>query len=222
MSNNNQRYADRQGMIATSQGASVTPWRFAIAMFTSRWFAIGLAVTDGMISYRGLRDWDVDVFPAATLATLIAILQGVVGMALTSGQPIGEQFTNRFFADTGPMGIIRRCLGLFVCGIVASLYLFDIASNFVAFHGLQFEATADGLVRALLMLFAASFVTIADECFHVFSDILSTQADTNKSNYRTQTYDAQLRGRYQVHYMKTAQTVADDLGRQHGQSWRPN
>ncbi|NEQ53426.1 MAG: hypothetical protein F6K11_25375 [Leptolyngbya sp. SIO3F4] len=215
------KHADRQSMIVTTSGASVTPWRFTLAMFTSRWFAIGLAVVDGCISYRGLRSWDVDIFPAATLALLIALLQGVVGMALTSGQPIGEEFTNRFFNDSGPMGMIRRSLGVFVCLIVLSLYLFDIASNFVAFHGTEFEPTANATIRAMLFLFAATFVTVADECFHVFSDILSTQADNNSSNYRSKTYDSQLRSRYQSHYMKTASTVADDLGKTHGANWRP-
>lgn len=208
-------------MIVTSSGASVVPWRFNLGMFTSRWFALSLAVVDGCISYRGLRDWEVDVFPAAMLSLLIALLQAIVGMALTSGQPIGEEFNARFFSDTGPMGMIRRSLGVFVCMIVASLYIFDIASNFVAFHGTTFEASTNGAIRALLFLFAATFVTVADECFHVFSDILSTQSDNNASNYHSKTYDSRLKSRYQSHYIKTAATVADDLGTRDGANWRP-
>ena len=217
-----QRHADRQTMIATIHGASVTPWRFSLAMLTSRTFAISLAVVDGCITYRGLRNWDVPLFPAVTMALLIALLQGVVGMALTSGLPLGEQFTQRFFADSGPMGLLRRCLGLFVLTTVVSLYLFDIGSNFLAFNGdAPLEATPGGMVRVLALLFAAGFVTLADETFHVFSDILSSQAATNHSNYRSQTYDAQLRSRYQSHYMRSAAPMAEEMGKTHGANWRP-
>jgi hypothetical protein len=217
------RYADYQPM--TTYGTArptVAPWRYGATVLSSRAFAIGLAVADAVVSYGGMRDLEIGRGEAAMGAAFILIVQSSVAIALTSGQPIGESFNARFFKDKGKMGQLKRWLGYVLLSAVVLLYLVDAVTNFAAFTGGDFlpNTGAEGLRAAIAIVFALG-LTFGDELLHVFSDENSLGATANRVSHQAQTHHAALQARYQQHYMKSAKDVADELGQQHGESWRP-
>lgn len=217
-----QKYSSQPMQISSRGQPSVQPWRYLAAMLAGRYFALGLAIADGFISYGGLRDWQVETGPALAIASLIALVQGAVGVALTSGQPIGEKFQQRFFGDRGPLGTFKRVMGCVVVIFITSIYLVDIITNFVEIHGLSFQFTVGGCVRALALLTVAAFFTIGDEVLHCFADDMATGLASNNSRYMADTYSQKLNESYQQSYMKTAYPRSRDIGVDHGEHWNPS
>jgi hypothetical protein len=217
------RYADYQPMATYGQARpTVAPWRYGATVLSSRAFAIGLAVADALVSYRGMRDLEISAPEAAMGAGFILIVQSSVAVALTSGQPIGESFNARFFKDKGKLGQLKRWLGYVLLSAVVLLYVVDVLTNFAAFTGGDFlpSSGAEGLRAAIAIVFALG-LTFGDELLHVFSDENAVGATANRVSHQAQVHHAQLQARYQTHYLKSAQSVADELGQQHGEGWRP-
>lgn len=217
------RYSDHQPMLNHGPARpTVSPWRYGATVLGSRAFAIGLAVADALVSFRGMRDLDIAAAEAAMGAAFILVVQASVAIALTSGQPIGESFQARFFQDRGKLGQLKRALGYVLLSAVVLLYVVDVLTNFAAFSGGDWIPSngAEGIRAAIAIVFALG-LTFGDELCHVFADENAVGATANRVSHQAQTYQAQLQARYQSHYMKSAQGVADDLGQQHGEHWRP-
>jgi hypothetical protein len=64
--------------------------------------------------------------------------------ALSSGQPVGERYKQRFFEDVGAIGIMKRCFGVLMLVLIAGFYLWDIGSNYSAFTGGRWVPVEEG------------------------------------------------------------------------------
>jgi hypothetical protein len=216
-------------MIATTTTApAVTPWLYSLKVLGGRGVALTLSVADGFVSFAGMRAGGATWLAAFMGALFIAMFQASIALALTSGQPVGARFQQRFFEDTGAIGIIKRCFGVLLIVLGVSFYLWDIGTNYAAFTGGQWLPIDDGgqftMGTAMLItgyvLMAIAF-SLGDELLHVVSDENALGQQSNRVRYQGQRYESQLLSRYQNHYMKNAQPVADELGADHGARWRP-
>lgn len=218
----NPQYSSQRMITVNGAKPTVAPWRYGLTVLLSRNFAMFLSVVDGAISYRGLRNWDMAIFEAACVASFIAIFQACVAIAVTSGQPVGSRFQERFFSDMGVIGIVKRCLGVFLVILGMSFYLVDIVSNYVAFTGNRWiPLTGEDAMRSLVMLSLACAFSLGDELLHLVADESAIAEELNRVRHQGQTYEAHLMNRYQAGYIKTAEPTADQLGAEHGGRWRP-
>jgi hypothetical protein len=120
------------------------------------------------------------------------------------------------------MGQLKRWLGYVLLSAVVLLYVVDVVTNFAAFTSGDFipNTGAEGLRAAIAIVFSLG-LTFGDELCHLFADENSVGATSNRVSHQAQVHHAQLQARYQGHYLKSAQAIADELGQQHGEGWRP-
>lgn len=217
------RYADYQQMItAGATGPTVSPWRYSLTVLTSRAFGFGLATVDAIVSYKGMRDLDIDVFSSVIGAAFIAITQMSIAIALTSGLDIGANFEARFFKDKGKLGGAKKALGYVLLIAIFGMYITDLVTNFAAFNaGDWVPNNASEAVRAAIAVVMSLGLVFGDELAHLLADENAVGAELNAVRHQAATHQAALQARYQRHYLKEARGVADELGAEHGKGWRP-
>jgi hypothetical protein len=222
------KYTSQPMIASTSTAPAVTPWVYATKVMSGRFFAIALSVADGLVTFSGLRAGGSTWFASVIGATFIAVFQASMWLALSSGQPVGTRFQQRFFEDTGAIGFIKRLIGVVVIVLGVSIYLWDMVTNYSAFTGGRWLAmdpdapvTLDVVVKTFGYVLLSIAFSIGDELLHVVSDENALGQTANQVRYQGQRYEAQLLDKYQRHYMKRAKPVADELGADHGARWRP-
>lgn len=208
------------GRLATRPTSST--WMYSAKVFGGRGYALFLATVDAIVSYKGLRDWDLPPFEAAILASFIGITQALVGLGMQDAEALSARFSARFFEGDGPLGFFLRCLGSMILMCLAGIYIGDVITNVAAFMGGDvIPERAGDVLKLLLMTILALALTFGDELLHLFVDDLEIGRHRNFAVRQGQIYESQLVSRYQRHYLKNARVQADQHGAEHGQRWRP-
>ncbi|MGD1906455.1 MAG: hypothetical protein ACFB0C_10740 [Leptolyngbyaceae cyanobacterium] len=226
--NKEPQYSSQRMIGASATLPAMSPWLYWVRVASGRSFAIFLSVADGVISFQGIRAGGSGWFAALCGAIFIAVIQLSMWAALSSGQPVGERYQQRFFEDTGPIGIMKRCFGVLMIVLIAGFYCWDIGSNYSAFTQGRWVPIAEGeaitlgvVVRIGGYILLAIAFSLGDEMLHVISDENALGQRINAVRFQGQHYEAELLGNYQRHYMKQAKPVADQMGADHGGRWRP-
>lgn len=217
------KYGDYQKMIAQSSPVpTVSPWRYSLTIFTSRAFGFGLATVDAIVSFKGMRDLGIDLFSSVVGASFIAVTQMAIAIALTSGLDIGRNFELRFFGDRGKLAGLKKALGYILIFAIVGMYLTDLLTNYAAFTaGVWVPQSGNETARAAIAIVMSFGLVFGDELAHLLADENAVGAEHNLARHQSVTYQARLQARYQRHYLKEAQSVADQLGAEHGKGWRP-
>jgi len=216
------KYSDHQAMIPySSDRPTIQPWRYSVTQKTVRIAALALTGVDAVISYKGLMDVGFGQFEAFTGAAFVLVTQAGVAIALSSGQPIAKRYQARFFEGEGPMGVAARIFGGALLVGLASMYLLDLGSNYFAFASGADLTTGGGVMRSVLAAALAIMFCFGDELLALVADELSVGAALNRVAYRQQVYHAEAQQAYQSAYNSKAQRSAKEMGKEHGQHWRP-
>lgn len=203
---------------ARSHHSSPTaPGAFHLKRRTVRFAAYAITAIDAVISYRGLLAVGYPQQESITLALMILCFQIGVAAWLTSGAPIGEQFSQRFFEDTGTVGHIKRSIGILILLLGAGFYLVDVLTNYWALTNGAQEVNLANLPAIVLAIALA----IGDEVLATIADFLDLSADAIEKSYREQVDPNQLETTYQRSYRNRAQQLAKELGEAHAETWQP-
>jgi len=194
---------------------SVTPpWLVALRGKGSRLFGFALAGADAFISYSGMVARGADEFSALVMALLILLFQSTVAWLVTSGAPIGAEFQQRFFADQGIVGAIKRAIGGFLIFFTIGIYAFDISTNWLALTGGQWNPPPATFIDLFFYATASVGLALGDELLHLLADITATVQEQNQSIYDQEIAPKQIRNVAASAYYKEARKIAEQLGRQ--------
>lgn len=187
------------------------PWLVSLKLLVGRYFSLGLSVADGIISYAGCREMGLSEFESAIVAGLIGCFQWQVGLALSSGQPIAQQFKARFFSGAGLFGALQRATGFASIAMLIAMYAIDIVTNLRAFAEVPMP---------IAFALAAAF-SLGDEFLMFWVECNAPIAPINRQHFHSQQDDQRLQVAYlQARYVSATQK-ATDSGKQDGDRWAP-
>jgi len=113
-------------------------------------------------------------------------------------------------------------LGYVLIAAIAGLYLVDIFTNYAAFTGGELiPQGVDGGIRSLIAVVFSLGLTFGDELLHLLADENSVGAAENQATYSEQTSNLAARKSYHTRKSQLAAKTAIELGKQHGEQWRP-
>lgn len=211
----------------TNRRGLTPPWRFTFVRALTRFFALALSAVDGVISFQGLNYLGYPLIASITLSVMFLVFQASVALALTSGAPVGEEFQQRFFGDSGLVGMIKRAVGILIILLGIAIYLADIWTNYSALTKgddlialLPFLAT-DETVKplAIVPLACAILLSIGDEICNLLADLLALNEPANSRGFRETVDDDLIVVDYRNARKRAARERAMQAGQEHGSTW---